>query len=84
MDADWGWSISGRSVSSQLGPGWNGLELYREIEARLGALPCSIISADRAPQLRQDCKAMGLNFLQKPLERQKLAQFLADSATTAR
>jgi signal transduction histidine kinase/CheY-like chemotaxis protein len=60
----------------QLGPGPTGLALYSSITEMAGPLPCAIISADRSPQLRQACKALAIEFLQKPLDRQKLGQFL--------
>lgn len=61
----------------QLGPGATGVGLYQQINEGLDApLPCAIISADKSPQLRQDCKALGIELLAKPLDRHKLAQFL--------
>ncbi|WP_425070193.1 PAS-domain containing protein [Sagittula sp. S175] len=61
----------------QLGNGPTGLGLFQQINAGLETpLPCAVISADKSPQLRQDCKAMGIELLAKPLDRHKLAQFL--------
>ena len=64
----------------QLGPGLSGTQLYSEIVRRLGALPCAIVSADRSVTLRQDCKALDLVLLNKPLDRHKLAGFLDKAA----
>ncbi|MEQ5869030.1 PAS-domain containing protein [Sagittula sp. NFXS13] len=61
----------------QLGSGPTGLALSQKInESQLAPLPCAIISADKSPQLRQDCKVVGVELLAKPLDRHKLAQFL--------
>ncbi|MDJ0823451.1 MAG: PAS-domain containing protein [Paracoccaceae bacterium] len=60
----------------QLGPGMNGIMLYHAICARMGHVPGAIVSADRSAELRKDCKAMGLKLLLKPLDRNKLGQFL--------
>ena len=60
----------------QLGPGASGLELYAAIEDRLGPIPCTILSADRSSELRAGAKALGLELMLKPLDRQKLGQFL--------
>ncbi|WGW02852.1 hybrid sensor histidine kinase/response regulator [Tropicibacter oceani] len=64
----------------QLGPGQTGLELYQEICDRLGPLPGAIVSANRAPELGQNCAELGLAFLQKPIDRQKLSQVLESAA----
>ncbi|MBN7786708.1 PAS-domain containing protein [Ponticoccus gilvus] len=64
----------------QLGPGPTGIGLYHSLKEHMGALPCAIISADRSPELRQDCKALDLTFLPKPLDRHRLGQFLTAAA----
>ncbi|MDU8912120.1 PAS-domain containing protein [Aestuariicoccus sp. MJ-SS9] len=63
-------------LDHQLGRGMTGVELYEVITGMLGPLPCAVISADRSPHLRQLCKGVGLDLLQKPLDRHKLIQFL--------
>ncbi|MBV2360920.1 PAS-domain containing protein [Thalassococcus sp. CAU 1522] len=60
----------------QLGAGDTGLVLYDRIAARLGPLPCAMISADRSTQLRNACKALGLELHAKPIDRHRLGQFL--------
>ncbi|WP_146588896.1 hybrid sensor histidine kinase/response regulator [Puniceibacterium confluentis] len=67
-------------LDQQLGQGLSGTGLYEEISQRMGALPCSIISADRSPGLRDACDALGLDLLLKPLDRHKLGQFLRQTA----
>ncbi|SCM68068.1 PAS-domain containing protein [Donghicola eburneus] len=64
----------------QLGPGMSGTELYCAVTDSLGRIPCAIISADRSPELRQTCKTLDIELLLKPLDRQKLAQFLDSTA----
>jgi signal transduction histidine kinase/CheY-like chemotaxis protein len=64
----------------QLGAGPTGLALFQSIMQTQGRLPCAIISADRSPQLAQDCKALGVEFLSKPLDRHKLGRFLEELA----
>jgi two-component system, sensor histidine kinase len=65
----------------QLGPGANGIGLYHAINDGVARpLPCAVISADRSPQLRQDCKALGIELLAKPLDRHKLGRFLEEVA----
>ncbi len=60
----------------QLGAGPSGVDLYKSICEMAGPLPCAIISADRSADLRATCKALAVEFMQKPLDRQKLGQFL--------
>jgi CheY-like chemotaxis protein/anti-sigma regulatory factor (Ser/Thr protein kinase) len=67
-------------LDHQLGAGPTGLALYAQLSARMGALPCAILSADRSATLRQACAAQGLTFLPKPLDRHRLAQFLSAAA----
>ena len=67
-------------LDQQLGQDLSGTDLYREICARTGTLPCAIISADRSPDLRDDCAALKLDLLLKPLDRHKLGQFLRAAA----
>jgi len=67
----------------RLGSGLTGLELYDEIARDLGTLPCALVTADRAPELRQACADRGLELLPKPLDRHKLARFLETSARAA-
>ncbi|MFZ5961626.1 PAS-domain containing protein [Thalassococcus sp. BH17M4-6] len=67
----------------QLGAGLSGTQLYERIVADMGPLPCAIITADRSPDLRDICKALGLELLAKPLDRHKLGRFLDGSARLA-
>ncbi|MGY9046881.1 MAG: hybrid sensor histidine kinase/response regulator, partial [Rhodobacterales bacterium] len=67
-------------LDQQLGQGLSGTGLYAAIAAQMGTLPCSIISADRSADLRDDCARLGLDLLLKPLDRHKLGQFLHDAA----
>ncbi|WP_299922256.1 PAS-domain containing protein [uncultured Pelagimonas sp.] len=69
-------------VDYQLGPGGTGIDLYTMISDRYGALPCAVISADRAPELQQACKQHAIELLPKPLDRHKLGEFL-DAVATA-
>ncbi|MEM6339574.1 MAG: PAS-domain containing protein [Pseudomonadota bacterium] len=61
----------------QLGNGINGVDLYGEIELHFGAIPTRIISADRKRIIRQMCAAAGLEIINKPIDRHKLNEFLA-------
>ncbi|WP_417721756.1 PAS-domain containing protein [Salipiger sp.] len=72
-------------LDQQLGSGLTGTDLFTAITHRLGRLPCAIISADRAPQLRTLCKGLDIELLPKPLDRHRLGQFLnaAANAMTA-
>ncbi len=68
-------------VDYQLGPGKSGLDLYAAIRARLGTLPCAVISADRTPELQDACQTHAIELLPKPLDRHKLGAFLDSVAT---
>ncbi|MCR8547300.1 PAS-domain containing protein [Salipiger sp. P9] len=59
----------------QLGPGLTGTGLFREITARLGRLPCAIVSADRSAALREDCATLEIELLMKPVDRHRLGRF---------
>ncbi len=67
-------------LDQQLGQGLSGTGLYQAIQGKMGTLPCSIISADRSPDLRETCEGLGLDLLLKPLDRHKLGQFLRETA----
>jgi signal transduction histidine kinase/CheY-like chemotaxis protein len=64
----------------QLGPGSSGLDLYATLQQKLGRLPGAIVSANRDPELRDSCAALGVDFLQKPIDRQKLIDLLSEAA----
>ncbi len=61
----------------QLGAGAHGLSLYDDIRETYGPVPTAIISADRSMELQQDCGALGLRLLAKPIDKEKLLGFLA-------
>ncbi|MEL7081074.1 MAG: PAS-domain containing protein [Pseudomonadota bacterium] len=65
----------------QLGDGVTGAELYRIITGQLGPVPTRIVSADRNKAMRQTCAALGLEIIHKPIDRNKLAAFLATLPT---
>ncbi|MFZ7090812.1 PAS-domain containing protein [Primorskyibacter sp. 2E233] len=67
-------------LDHQLGHGATGIDLYQTLKARFGPLTCAIVSADRAPELGQTCAALGITFLQKPIDRQKLSHLLETAA----
>ena len=71
----------------QLGTGMTGTQLYEVLRDRLGALPCTIVSAERSPDLRDICQALRIGLLLKPVDRHLLGAFLsgvADTMTAAR
>ena len=67
-------------LDHQLGSGLSGTALFEEISARLGRLPCAILSADRSSALRDTCAALAVELLPKPLDRHRLGQFLDAAA----
>ncbi|WP_299655730.1 PAS-domain containing protein [uncultured Tateyamaria sp.] len=60
----------------QLGNSMNGIELYERILEKYGRVPASIISADRTAELRSQCKRLDLNLLSKPVNAQRIYDFL--------
>ncbi|MCC1492636.1 PAS-domain containing protein [Cognatishimia sp. F0-27] len=60
----------------QLGAGLNGVALYQTVRAQYGPIPTVIITADRSPALRQECRDLSIGCLSKPIDRQKLGIFL--------
>ncbi|MBP0482089.1 PAS domain-containing hybrid sensor histidine kinase/response regulator [Sagittula salina] len=66
-----------------LAPQATGLDLQVRINAgREHPLPCAVISADKSPELQKSCTALGIELLSKPLDRNKLVQFLELAAQT--
>ncbi|KMK67485.1 PAS-domain containing protein [Puniceibacterium sp. IMCC21224] len=67
-------------LDEQLGTGLSGTALYDQIHRLNGPLPCIIISANRSAELRDRCSALGLELMHKPLDRNRLGQFLNAAA----
>lgn len=65
-------------IDYQLGKGQNGTELYQELTARYGSVPTAIISAERSRTLRDTCKKLNLELVQKPIERNRLKSLLSE------
>jgi signal transduction histidine kinase/ActR/RegA family two-component response regulator len=68
----------------QLGAGDSGTDLYRYLRATYGDVPAAIISADRSQTLRQECAALSLRLLAKPIDKEKLLSFLVVVGEDAR
>ena len=68
----------------QLGAGDSGTDLYRYLCDTYRDVPAAIISADRSQALRQDCAALSLRLLAKPIDKEKLLRFLVVVAEGAR
>ncbi|MDF1872703.1 PAS-domain containing protein [Vannielia sp.] len=64
-------------LDQQLGPGMTGTDLFQLMQRRFGAIPTRLLSADRSRELREACAAMGLEFMGKPIDRERLGRFLA-------
>ncbi|APX14233.1 PAS domain-containing hybrid sensor histidine kinase/response regulator [Tateyamaria omphalii] len=62
----------------QLGTGMNGVALYEEILNRWGKVPAAIVSADRTAELRLHCKHLGIKLLSKPVNAQRVCDFLSE------
>ncbi|WP_147113861.1 PAS-domain containing protein [Tateyamaria sp. syn59] len=62
----------------QLGTGMTGVELYEDILWRYGDVPAAIVSADRTTELRAHCKRLGLKLLAKPVNAQRVCDFLSE------
>lgn len=61
----------------RLGAGENGIDVVRQIRARLKCdIPAVIISADASAELRDSATAAGLHFLHKPLNAARLRALL--------
>ncbi|MEL6450306.1 MAG: PAS-domain containing protein [Pseudomonadota bacterium] len=62
----------------QLGDGMDGVALYENILDRYGPVPASIISANRTTELRAACKRLRLRLLPKPVNAQRVCEFLSE------
>ncbi|MGR3364408.1 MAG: PAS-domain containing protein [Maritimibacter harenae] len=65
----------------QLDDGALGTDTIAAIRARLGPVPACIVTADRSPELLDNCAAAGIRLFPKPIEPAELAAFLADVPT---
>jgi two-component system, sensor histidine kinase len=63
-------------VDQQLGDGLTGLETVTALRARHGDRPARIITADRAPSLREACTAIGVEIMYKPIDAAQLEAFV--------
>ncbi|MEL6467248.1 MAG: PAS-domain containing protein [Pseudomonadota bacterium] len=63
----------------QLGDGMNGIALYEQILRLYGEVPAAIISANKSAELRALCKQLNLKLLAKPLNAQRVYDFLSSS-----
>ena len=64
-------------VDHNLGEGMDGLRFIAEVQARHGAVPSRIVTADRRPDLRAACAEAGIGLMMKPLEPRALEAFIA-------
>ena len=60
----------------QLGSGATGIGLYQQIRQNHGPVPAIIVSADRSKELQQQCAALSLRLLPKPIDKEKLLSLL--------
>ncbi|SEN77341.1 signal transduction histidine kinase [Paracoccus alcaliphilus] len=65
-------------IDYQLDDNADGLDLVAMLRRRFGWRPTRIISADRAPGLRERCARMGLHAMPKPLDTEALYHFLSN------
>lgn len=63
-------------VDHNLGDGMDGLRFVAEVQARHGAVPSRIVTADRRPELRAACAEAGIGLMMKPLEPRALETFI--------
>lgn len=64
-------------VDHNLGAGMDGLRFLSEVQARHGAVPARIVTADRRPELRAACAEAGVGLMIKPLDPRALESFIA-------
>lgn len=64
----------------QLGIGGTGTDLYAEIQKIYGYVPAAIVSANRTKELRNSCKKLALPLLAKPIDRDRLQEFLESTS----
>ncbi|MEP5760590.1 MAG: PAS-domain containing protein [Litoreibacter sp.] len=70
-------------VDYQLGAGLTGTQLFQHIGAEFGPVPTAIVSANRTQQLRSECRDLGIPLISKPLEKQRLWDFLTEVSSHA-
>lgn len=63
-------------IDYQLDGRTNGLDLLKRLTRRFGAVPARIISASRAPELRERCIEAGAELISKPIDPVWLEGFL--------
>ena len=63
-------------VDFQLNEKDNGIDLITALQKRYGKIPASIVSANRTPELRQNCAAAGLDLIHKPIDPAVFRAFL--------
>ncbi len=66
-------------VDYQLGQGADGIALTQTLKARYGPIPSCVLSANRSPELRQQCAEAGLPLISKPIDASRLENFLLSS-----
>lgn len=64
-------------VDQQLGDGLTGLETLMALNTRHGDRPARIITADRAPSVREACAAAEVEIIYKPIDPEVLEAFVA-------
>ena len=64
-------------VDFNLGEGMDGLRFAAEVQARHGAVPARIVTADHRPELRAACAEAGVGLMMKPLDARALESFIA-------
>jgi CheY-like chemotaxis protein/two-component sensor histidine kinase len=63
-------------VDHQLGAGMSGVEFIGRLYALHGPVPARLVTADRAPETRAACAAMGVEMMRKPIDARALEAFL--------
>lgn len=61
----------------QLGSGMSGIELLKHLKKDFGNLPVRLVSANRGQDLQNECDALDVTLLAKPIDRERLYQFLS-------
>ena len=68
-------------IDYQLGTGRDGTELLEEIQRRYGPIPAAIVSAERTRVLRERCKALSVQLLAKPVDKDRLKELFLETLT---
>ena len=61
----------------QLGSGMSGIELLKHLKKDFGNLPVRLVSANRGQDLQNECDALDVTLLAKPIDRERLYRFLS-------